>query len=685
MKAWTARLIFLPLAAQEPARVAKATAAAMQEAAPAAAESAPAGQETKPPAQETPAAAADAAVAAANPEPGLAGSIDVGYRWRSDVAGSTDTYRSVVNLGEGPKLFGLDLSFQNAARRWFDRVGVRANNWGGDPYNTAHVDASRHGWYNFSFDYRNIAYYNFLPSFSDPTIGQGFFLDQRSYDSRRRMSDFELELMPGRRIVPYLAYARDAGSGRGITDFVSDVNEYPVADRLRDKTDNFRGGVRIEMSKFHVTLEQGGSTFKDDQQVFTSDQNFGNRTTPFFGEQLFLTNLTQAYGVRGTSIYSKALVTANPASWIDLFGQFLYSRPDTNVNYAQYNVGQFFNLDSLLFFTSELDLLNATAKLPHTSGTFGFELRPMRRVRVIESFSTDRLHNASFASLTQNVITPTAAPLISDFTDRLVMNYNQQQIDVLCDVTAKITARGGYRYVWGDGLARGSLISGAPTQSGEVRRQVGLAGLNYRMGRGISLNLDYEGASGDRAYFRTSLQDYQKARVRVRYQPVQSLAIAAGFGVLSNQNPAPTVKYDFLSHDSSLSVQWNPNGGKRISLAADYTHSSLRSDISYFIPQSFDRDRSLYRDNAHEANALMDLLVPGFGGHGPRLGVGGSLFRSSGSRPTQFYQPLIRFTAPAYRRMSWYGEWRYYGFAEPFYMFEGFRTHLLAVGVRYGM
>jgi len=63
----------------------------------------------------------------------------------------------------------------------------------------------------------------------------------------------------------------------------------------------------------------------------------------------------------------------------------------------------------------------------------------------------------------------------------------------------------------------------------------------------------------------------------------------------------------------------------------------------------------------------------------------GSLFRSSGSRPTQFYQPLIRFTAPAYRRMSWYGEWRYYGFAEPFYMYEGFRTHLLAIGLRYGI
>jgi hypothetical protein len=589
----------------------------------------------------------------------------------------------VVNLGEGPKLFGLDLSFQSATRRWFDRIGVRANNWGGDPYNTAHVDATRHGWYNFNFDYRNIAYYNFLPSFADPTISRGFFLDQRSYDTRRRMSDFELELLPGRRIVPYLAYAHDAGSGSGITDFVSDVNEYPVADRLRDKTDNFRGGVRIEMSRFHVTLEQGGSTFKDDQQVFTSDENFGNRTTPFLGEQLFLTNLTQAYGLRGTSIYSKMLVTANPAPWIDLFGQFLYSRPDIDVHYSQYNIGQFVNLDSLLFFTSELDLLNATAKLPHTSGTFGFELRPMRRVRVIESFVTDRLHNASFASLTQNVIAPPLAPQIADFTDRLVTNYNQQQIDVLYDVTSKITARGGYRYVWGDGLTRGSFISGLPTESGELRRQVGLAGLNNRMAHGVSVNIDYEGASGDSTYFRTSLQDYQKARVRVRYQPVTSLTIAGGFGVLSNQNPAPTVNYDFLSRDISASVLWNPNGGKRISLAADYTRSTLRSDIDYIVPQDFERAQSLYRDNAHQANALLDFLVPGFGAHGPRVGLGGSLFLSSGSRPTQYYQPLIRFTTPAYRRMSWYGEWRYYGFAEPFYLYEGFRTHSLTAGVRF--
>jgi len=594
-----------------------------------------------------------------------------------------DTYRTVVNLGSGPKLLGLDLSFESAARRWFDRIDVRAYNWGGDPYNTAHVNATRHGWYDFSFDYRNVAYFNFLPSFADTTIAQGIYLDQRSLDTHRRMSDFELDLLPGKWIVPYLAYSRDSGRGRGITDFVTDANNYPVSNHLSDKTDNFRGGVRIEMQRFHVTLEQGGTTFKDDQQAFTSEQNFGNRTTPFFGEQLSLTNLTQAYGIRGDSIYSKVLATANPTPWLNLFGQFLYSRPDTTVHYAQFNTGQFVNLDSLLLFTSELDLVNAAAKQPHTSGTLGFELRPVRRLRVIESWMTDRLHNASSASLNRQIIAPPLAAEIADFTDRLVRNFSQNQVDVLFDLTSKMTLRGGYRYVWGDALTRGSLISGAVTESGELRRQVGLAGFNYRAGQKLSFNADFEGASGDRAYFRTSLQDYQRARLRARYQALNSLVITASFSVLNNQNPNPAVKYDFLSRDNSLSVIWSPNGGKRISLSGEYTRSTLRSDINYTVPQDFTSERSFYRDNAHEATTAVDMLVPGFGEYSPRLTLGGALFLSSGSRPTRYYQPLMRLTTPVHKHIACYGEWRWYGFAEPFYQYEGFRAHLLTVGLRY--
>jgi hypothetical protein len=635
-----------------------------------------AAQQTAPAAQESP-----AAPLTATPEITVTGSLDLGYRWNS-VGGSLDTYRSVVDVGSGVRLLGLDLTIESAARKWFDRIDVRGSGWGGDPYDTAHVDAMRHDWYRFSFDYRNIAYFNFLPSFADPTIGNGIFLDQQSFDSHRRMMDFELELLPGHWFVPYLGYSHDSGFGKGVTDFVNGVNSYPVEDRPRDSSNNYRGGVRLELKKFHLTVEQGGTTFKDDQQVFTSNQNFGNNTTPFLGEPLDLTSLTQAYGVRGDSIYSKALLTANPTPWLDVFGEFLYSRPDTNVSYSQFNAGQFVDLTTLLLYTSELDLVNATAKQPHTSAMFGFEIRPMRRLRVIESWTTDRLHNASSAALDQRILTPSAATLLYDFTDRLVMNYNREQVDALFDLTSRITLRGGYRYEWGDGLTEGALFSGSFTETGQLKRQVGLGGVSYRALPGLSLSIDFEGSGGDRGYFLTSLQDYQKARIQGRYQVRPSLVVGANFSVLSNQNPNPAVNYSFLSRDNSLSVMWNPNNGKRVTVTGEYTRATLRSDINYIVPQDFTTANSFYRDNVHEASTMVNLVIPGFGAGGPRLGVGGSLFRSSGSRPSEFYQPMMRFTTPPYKHMTWYGEWRYYGFSEPFYLYEGFRSQLVTIGMR---
>ncbi len=38
-------------------------------------------------------------------EHALTGTIDIGYRWVDKVGGDFNTYRSVVNLGSGPKLF----------------------------------------------------------------------------------------------------------------------------------------------------------------------------------------------------------------------------------------------------------------------------------------------------------------------------------------------------------------------------------------------------------------------------------------------------------------------------------------------------------------------------------------------------------------------------------------------------
>ena len=76
----------------------------------------PAGQ-TPPaaPQSQTPPAAPAAPAAteqkAESPKPSsedwLTGSLDVGYRWVSDIGGNFAEYRSVVDLANGPRLFGL--------------------------------------------------------------------------------------------------------------------------------------------------------------------------------------------------------------------------------------------------------------------------------------------------------------------------------------------------------------------------------------------------------------------------------------------------------------------------------------------------------------------------------------------------------------------------------------------------
>ena len=646
-------------------------------------------QAVQPPA--APAKPAAVSKAAESPVPAaeswLTGSIDLGYRWRTDVAGSRDSYRSIVNLGSGPKLLGAEFTLIDPKHRAFDRIQVRAYSWGDDPYSTFHLDARKAKLYDFNADYRNIAYFNFLPSYADPLLARGIVLNEQSFDTHRRFANFTLDLLPGNWFIPYLAYDHDSGSGTGATTFVSDRNEYAVPNRLRDRTNLYRGGVRFELHRFHATLEQGGTTFKDDQSVYqnSGSANFGNVLTPVSGQRLDLTSLLASYGIRGTSVYSKGLFTANVATWIDLYGQFLYSQPDTDVHYQQAATGNLYLQNQLLFYNSQQYLLSAAAKLPHTTASFGAEIRPLPRVRIVESWLTDRLHTSGSAASNQVFTGPgVSQQMAAQLSSLLATNYNQQEIDVFFDATSKLTLRGGYRYVWGDAsdaiLPVAGLVS---SDHGKLRRNVGLGAVTFRPSHRISITGEAEGGSSGGAYFRTSLYNYRKVRAQARYQATTSLSFAADFTLLDNQNPLPGVHYDYLAHQESLSVFWSPAGGKTWDFEGSYSRSDLRSGIGYLSPQDLAPQTSRYRDNSHIASALFNLTLP-HGSHlAPKLTAGGSFFLSSGSRPSSYYQPIAKLWLPLRKNINWFTEWRYYGYGEAFYLYEGFRTHLVTTGLRF--
>jgi hypothetical protein len=631
--------------------------------------------------------ASDAASPVPSTEPVFTGWIDLGYRWGTGVGGSFDTYRSIIDLGSGPKFLGADFTLTDPKHKWFDTIQVRADSWGDEPSSSVHVEAKKSGVYDFNADYRDFAYFNFLPSYADPLIGTGVVLDEQSFDTRRKIAALSLDIRPGHWWVPYFGWDHDSSGGTGATVFVSDGNDYPVPNTLSDSTELYRAGVRFEKSRFHVTLEEGGTTFKSAQSLYQSPQspvNYGNVSAPILGQTLDLTSLLAAYGIGGSSTYSKALLTMNPTTWLDVYGQFLFSQPDSHVNYQQTDAGSLYLQSQVLFYTSEQDLITAASQQPHTSGSFGAEIRPLKRMRIVESWLTDRLHDAGSSASTQTLLNPYAAlPLSSLLATTLASDYSQEAIDIFYDATSKLTLRGGYRYVWGDSsyafLPPEGLASSAQEQ---LRQNIGLGAATFRPSQKISLTGQFEGGSSSGVYFRTSLYNYEKVRAQVHYQPLQSLSISADFTLLNNQNPLAGTNYDYSTSQESLSFYWSPHG-KIFDIQGTYSRSDLKSNISYLEPETLSPQLSAYRDNAHTGTALFDLNWPHGKRFAPKLSAGGSFFISSGSQPTSYYQPTARLWVPLSKHATWFSEWQYYGYGEVFNLYEGFRTHLVTTGVRF--
>lgn len=635
--------------------------------------------------EQAPAAEEAAATAADAPVKGV---IDVGARWVKEPLGDFQTYRSIINLGQGVRLANVDLNIEPSGLKLFDTLRLSGSNWGGDPYNTSRFDLEKRGVYRFLGSYSNIAYFNYLPSFAN-TQATGAFFNQRAYDTQVRNFDNELQLFPGTRFTPYLAYSRNTDYGNGITTLVADRNEYPLRNLVWWGQDTYRGGIRADFGRSHLTVEHGDTQFRDDQQVFSTERLGGNRGgTPFVGQSLFLGDGRQAYAIRGGGRFTKVLFVANPYDWVDLYGQVLYANPRTSPGFFQNTMGNLVDATSgLLFFSRGFDTLFGDARRPHTSGTFAMELRPFSRLRIREMYETDRIKTDTSATLSTLLLTPTSAlSRQPGYIDRLEASHTRQTVEALFDIHRRLTLRGGYRYEWGDSVFRGGALNQFnPQERVNLERHVGLAGIQARPWDRLTLVVNAEVSNGVRTYFRTGLQDYHKIRAQGRYRLTDNLNFNAVHVRLDNKNPAPGVDFNYLAQSSSLNLQWLPRGGSRVSILADYTRSSIRSDIDYLEPHILQPARSLYVDNAHTGTLLADITLRGSGVVKPKLTLGGSFVTTAGSRPSRYYQPTGRFLLPVSEKIHFYSEWRWFGLAQPFYLFEGFRTHMIMTGFRFNM
>ncbi len=618
----------------------------------------------------------------------VTGTLDIGYRWLNTPGGSFDTYRSVVNLGQGPKLVGLDLTFLQASRRLFDTAHLRAAGWGGDPYSTFHFDAKKAETYRLNIDYRGISYFNNLPAYADPLLARGIALDQQSFDRHRRITSLNFEFHPGRAFTPYVAAERDSSRGTGVTTFQSDGNVYPIADQMDDLTNLLRAGFRAAFRHFDATLEEGYTNFRGDQSDLTNGTNLGDLTNPIYGQTLSLTHLMQAYGIRGSSNFTKAILTSSPTSWFDVYAQAMYTRPHADVNYQQFDNGNMVILSQLLFYSSEQYLVSSSTRFPHTTINAGWEIRPYHRIRILQSFLTDRMANRSTATqngaqaVSGNNIATTALALNST----LDYHSSQAETNVLFDAGDGLTLRGGYRYMWGttnDAVAPADGLFLLSTD--KMRRNVEMGTISWRPTQKIFVSGEAEVAESGGTYFRSSLYNYQRVRAMGRYSFLKRWQVSGDFRIMSNQNPLAGDTYKYLTHQASATLAYTPRS-KAFTVDATYEHCGYHTEVAFLVPQMLSPGNSVFTENCHRISGNLNATLSAGKGAKKRtmtLEAGGAAVMTSGTNPTTWYQPTAKITAPMAKKVSFFGEWRYYGFGEAFYQYQSFRAHLVTVGLRY--
>src|SRR5580692_2943862 len=181
-------------------------------------------------------------------------SIELGYR-STDVTGSGDMYDTLVNLHTGPRILDQTLTMQSVDHQdlLFDNLYLNSVGWGGDPNNYARLRADKNKWYNFQSSFRrdqSFFDYDLLanplnPPTSAPSIP--ILNSPHSFATTRRMSDFDLTLLPQSTVSFRLGYSHNNMTGPSY----SSIHEGTEASLLQDwntTMNSYRLGVDFRIA-----------------------------------------------------------------------------------------------------------------------------------------------------------------------------------------------------------------------------------------------------------------------------------------------------------------------------------------------------------------------------------------------------------------------------------------------------
>jgi hypothetical protein len=217
--------------------------------------------------------------------------VELGYR-TTDFTGNRAVFDTFVNLRDGMRLldYSLNIRSLNHSGALFDNLYLTSFGYGGDPNNVSFIRAYKNKWYSFTGQFRrdlNFWDYDLLTNPLNPANPFINVLNSpHSFHTARRMSDFNLIVMPQSRMRLRLAYNRNISEGPALST-IHEGTDALLLQNWKTTVNSYQIGVDFKMlPKTNISYDQFFNYYKGD--TTWADQALSG--SPFFLSPFQLSN-----------------------------------------------------------------------------------------------------------------------------------------------------------------------------------------------------------------------------------------------------------------------------------------------------------------------------------------------------------------------------------------------------------
>jgi hypothetical protein len=225
--------------------------------------------------------------------------IEFGGRF-TNISGDQQTYNTMVNLQEGPRLLNFTTEMRSLDHRgtFFDRFFFSNFGYGGDPNVVTTLRISKNKWYTFDamfrhdenlWDYRLLANPNnpappvvFAPPGFNPIINappsvantQIVAMSPNYYNTRRNMQNYGLTILPDSKIRFRVGYDHNGNSGPAYSS-IHEGGDQLLLRSISSTMSQYRFGVDFRfLPHTNISYDQIWSYYKTDPGATDQNQQF---------------------------------------------------------------------------------------------------------------------------------------------------------------------------------------------------------------------------------------------------------------------------------------------------------------------------------------------------------------------------------------------------------------------------